>query len=116
MGLIGMMTKNGIVLIDEINRLYKVEKLSAYDSVVTATISRVRPVIMASLTTIVGLVPLLGDPMYGSMAVCIMAGLTMGTLITLIIRANFMSIRSESDQDDGSHLPHVSSLSGSKSV
>ena len=85
MGLIGMMTKNGIVLIDEINRLYKVEKLSAYDSVVTATISRVRPVIMASLTTIVGMVPLLGDPMYGSMAVCIMAGLTMGTLITLIL-------------------------------
>lgn len=85
MGLIGMMTKNGIVLIDEINRLYKVEKFSAYDSVVTATISRVRPVIMASLTTIVGMVPLLGDPMYGSMAVCIMAGLTMGTLITLIL-------------------------------
>lgn len=85
MGLIGMMTKNGIVLIDEINRLYKVEHRSAYDSVVSATLSRVRPVIMASLTTIVGMVPLLGDPMYGSMAVCIMAGLTMGTIITLIL-------------------------------
>ncbi len=84
-GLIGMMTKNGIVLIDEINRLYKQEHYSAYDAVITATLSRVRPVIMASLTTIVGMVPLLGDPMYGSMAICIMAGLTMGTIITLIL-------------------------------
>ena len=84
-GLIGMMTKNSIVLIDEINRLYKQEHYTAYDAVVTATLSRVRPVIMASLTTIVGMVPLLGDPMYGSMAVCIMAGLTMGTIITLIL-------------------------------
>ena len=40
---------------------------------------------MASLTTIVGMVPLLGDPMYGSMAICIMAGLTMGTMISLIL-------------------------------
>jgi multidrug efflux pump subunit AcrB len=84
-GLIGMMTKNSIVLIDEINRLYKQEHHTAYNAVVTATISRVRPVIMASLTTIVGMLPLLGDPMYGSMAICIMAGLTMGTVITLIL-------------------------------
>lgn len=84
-GLIGMMAKNGIVLIDEINRLYKQEHYSAYDAVVSATLSRVRPVVMASLTTIVGMVPLLGDPMYGSMAICIMAGLTMGTMISLIL-------------------------------
>lgn len=85
MGLMGMMVKNGIVLVDEINRLYKEEHRSAYDAVITATISRVRPVLMASLTTILGMAPLLGDPMYGSMAVCIMAGLTAGTIITLIL-------------------------------
>lgn len=85
MGLMGMMVKNGIVLVDEINRLNKEEHYSAYDSVITATISRVRPVLMASLTTILGMAPLLGDPMYGSMAVCIMAGLTVGTIITLIL-------------------------------
>ena len=84
MGLIGMMTKNAIVLVDEINRLYREERRTAFDSVVTATVSRVRPVIMASLTTILGMAPLLGDPMYGSMAITIMAGLTMGTLITLV--------------------------------
>ena len=50
-----------------------------------ATVSRVRPVLMASLTTIVGMIPLLGDPMYGSMAITIMGGLTVGTLITLVL-------------------------------
>ena len=85
MGLMGMMVKNAIVLVDEINRLYRQEHRSAYDSVVTATVSRVRPVIMASATTILGMAPLLGDPMYGSMAICIMSGLAIGTLITLVL-------------------------------
>ena len=85
LGMIGMMVKNGIVLVDEINRLYKEEHYGAYQAVITATTSRVRPVIMASLTTILGMAPLLGDPMYGSMAICIMAGLTVGTLITLVL-------------------------------
>ncbi len=85
LGMIGMMVKNGIVLVDEINRLYKEEHRHPYDAVVTATTSRVRPVVMASLTTILGMAPLLGDPMYGSMAICIMAGLTVGTLITLVL-------------------------------
>ena len=40
---------------------------------------------MASLTTIVGMIPLVPDPMYGSMAITIMGGLTMGTIITLIL-------------------------------
>ena len=84
-GLIGMMVKNAIVLVDEITRLQKEEGSSAYDAVLGATVSRVRPVLMASLTTIVGMVPLLGDPMYGAMAVCIMAGLAVGTMITLLL-------------------------------
>ena len=84
MGLIGMMIKNGIVLVDEINRLQKEEKLPAYEAVVNATVSRTSPVIMASLTTILGMAPLISDPMYGSMAVCIMSGLAIGTLIILV--------------------------------
>lgn len=52
---------------------------------IEATVSRVRPVLMASLTTIVGMIPLMGDPMYGSLALTIMGGLTMGTVITLIL-------------------------------
>jgi multidrug efflux pump subunit AcrB len=39
---------------------------------------------MASLTTILGMAPLISDPMYGSMAVCIMSGLAIGTIIVLV--------------------------------
>lgn len=85
MGLIGMMVKNAIVLVDEINRLQQEEHLHPYHAVVEATVSRVRPVLMASLTTIVGMIPLVNDPMYGSMAITIMGGLTVGTLITLVL-------------------------------
>lgn len=85
MGLIGMMVKNSIVLVDEIGRLQQEEGLDAYKAVVEATVSRVRPVLLASVTTIVGMIPLLGDPMYGSMAVTIMGGLAAGTIITLLL-------------------------------
>lgn len=85
MGLMGMMVKNAIVLVDEINRLITEEHQHPYHAVVEATVSRVRPVLMASLTTIVGMIPLIGDPMYGSMAITIMGGLTVGTIITLIL-------------------------------
>lgn len=85
LGLIGMMVKNAIVLVDEIGRLQTEEKAAPYTAVVEATVSRVRPVIMASLTTIVGMIPLVGDPMYGSMAITIMGGLTVGTIITLVL-------------------------------
>ena len=85
LGLIGMMVKNAIVLVDEINRLQTEEKTAPYTAVVEATVSRVRPVLMASLTTIVGMIPLVGDPMYSSMAITIMGGLTVGTIITLVL-------------------------------
>lgn len=85
LGLIGMMVKNAIVLVDEINRLQTEEKSTPYTAVLEATVSRVRPVLMASLTTIVGMIPLVGDPMYSSMAITIMGGLTVGTIITLIL-------------------------------
>lgn len=85
LGLIGMMVKNAIVLVDEIGRLQSEEKAAPYTAVVEATVSRVRPVLMASLTTIVGMIPLVGDPMYSSMAITIMGGLTVGTVITLVL-------------------------------
>ena len=53
-------------------------------SVVPTSSSRFRPVMMASLTTILGMIPLLGDDMFGSMAVTIMGGLLVGTVITLV--------------------------------
>ena len=83
LGLIGMMIKNGIVLIDEINNQIGsgVEPMQA---LLDSSSSRFRPVMMASVTTILGMLPLLFDDMFGSMAVTIMGGLGVGTLITLI--------------------------------
>ena len=85
MGLIGMMVKNSIVLVDEIERQQREDGVPAYKAVIEATVSRVRPVLMASLTTIVGMIPLLGDPMYRSMSITIMGGLSAGTIITLLL-------------------------------
>ena len=108
MGLIGMMVKNAIVLVDEINRLQQEEHFRPYHAVVEATVSRVRPVLMASLTTIVGMIPLVNDPMYGSMAITIMGGLTVGTLITLVLLPIFYTALFHI------HKPH--SMSNSSSI
>ncbi len=91
LGLIGMMVKNAIVLVDEVTRLIK-EKTPPYEALIEATVSRIRPVTMASLTTILGMLPLLNDPMYGSLAVTIMSGLTAGILITLFLLPSLYAI------------------------
>lgn len=82
LGIIGMMIKNGIVLIDEIDRQLSLG-VEPYKAIVDSTLSRLRPVMMASMTTVLGMAPLVTDPLFGSLAVTIMGGLTVGTLITL---------------------------------
>jgi multidrug efflux pump subunit AcrB len=82
-GLMGMLIKNSIVLLDEIQKQIH-EGHGSYQAIINATISRTRPVLMASFTTILGMLPLFTDPMYSSMAVVIISGLLVGTLITLI--------------------------------
>lgn len=83
LGLIGMLIKNGIVLMDEITLQINrgVEPTAA---LIDSSQSRLRPVMMASLTTILGMIPLLTDAMFGSLAAAIMGGLLFGTLITLL--------------------------------
>ena len=83
LGLIGMMIKNGIVLMDEIT-LEITQGIPPRTALIQSSKSRLRPVMMASLTTILGMIPLVPDSMFGSLAVTIMGGLFMGTLITLI--------------------------------
>ncbi len=92
MGLIGMMVKNSIVLVDEIGRLRTAEHVPAYDAVIRATLSRVRPVMLASFTTILGMIPLIFDAMYGSLAVTVIGGLFIGTVVTLMLLPLFYSI------------------------
>ena len=85
MGLMGMMTKNTIVLVDEADRLIRENGYTVRHAAIEATVSRVRPVFLASFTTIVGMVPLIPDPMYSSLAVTIMGGLFIGTIVTLLL-------------------------------
>lgn len=84
LGLVGMMLKNGIVLVDEM-RLQLQSGKDGQQALIDASLSRLRPVTMASLTTVLGMVPLLFDDMFSSMAAAIMGGLIAGTVIVLII-------------------------------
>lgn len=98
LGLIGMLLKNGIVLMDEIMLQLDSGK-DPMEALLDSSSNRFRPVMMASLTTILGMVPLLGDSLFGSLAVTIMSGLLVGTLITLlflpVLYAVFFNIKTE---------------------
>ena len=83
LGLIGMMIKNGIVLIDEIS-LQTSQGKPLDRALIDSSKSRLLPVMMASLTTILGMIPLISDSLFGSLAVTIMGGLAAGTIIILI--------------------------------
>ena len=84
LGLSGMLIKNGIVLIDQIEQDLKLG-VEPYKAVLDSSVSRMRPVLMASGTTILGMAPLLFDAFYAAMAATIMSGLFAATFLTLII-------------------------------
>jgi multidrug efflux pump subunit AcrB len=84
MSLAGMMIKNAIVLLDQINVEIASGK-SQYQAILDSAVSRLRPVALAAATTVLGVVPLLQDPFWISMAVTIMAGLTFGTILTMVV-------------------------------
>lgn len=84
LSLSGMVIKNGIVLIDEINTQLASGK-DAWTAVVDSAVSRVRPVSMAVLTTVFGLIPLFFDVFFGAMAVTIVVGLLFASILTLVV-------------------------------
>jgi multidrug efflux pump subunit AcrB len=84
LSLMGMLIKNAIVLIDEINLQMSTGK-DPFTAIVDSGVSRVRPVSMAALTTVLGMIPLLADAFFAAMAVTIMFGLTFATVLTLIV-------------------------------
>lgn len=84
LSLSGLLIKNAIVLVDQMN-LEIGEGKPRYDAVIDSAASRVRPVMMGSLTTVLGVLPLLGDAFFRSMAVVLVFGLTFATLLTLVI-------------------------------
>jgi len=84
LSLTGMLIKNSIVLIDEINMQMASGK-QPFTAIVDSGVSRVRPVSMAAMTTVLGMIPLLTDAFFVAMAVTIMFGLAFATVLTLIV-------------------------------
>ncbi|MCY4304359.1 MAG: efflux RND transporter permease subunit [Aestuariivita sp.] len=85
LSLSGMLIKNGIVLVEEIDLTRKAnpnQPLS--ECIIKASASRLRPVILAATTTIFGMIPLIADAFFRSMAVTIMGGLAFASLLTLV--------------------------------
>jgi len=84
LSLVGMQVKNAIVLMDEIGARKEAGD-SDFDALVSAGVSRLRPVFNASLTTVLGMLPLLPDAFYSAMAVTIMVGLSFATVLTMVV-------------------------------
>jgi multidrug efflux pump subunit AcrB len=84
LSLSGMLIKNAIVLIDEIDLQIR-EGKPTYDAILDSGVSRLRPVAMAAATTILGMLPLFTDAFYVAMAVTIVGGLTVATVLTMIV-------------------------------
>ena len=87
--LVGIVTKNGIVLIDFIN-LMRERGIRLYDAIAQACRSRLRPVLMTSLTTILGMVPMAisageGSETWRPMGIAVIGGMVFSTIITMII-------------------------------
>lgn len=84
LGLIGMNIKNAVVLVDQID-IETRAGLAPLQAVIVATRSRIVPVVMASGTTILGMLPLLPDALFGGMAAVIMGGLLVATFLTIVV-------------------------------
>lgn len=92
--LAGIIINNAIVLIDRMEIEQNVLKRKEEDSIITACLQRFRPILLATFTTVLGLIPLYltGGEMWEGMAVSIMIGLLFGTIITLFFIPTFYSV------------------------
>jgi multidrug efflux pump subunit AcrB len=91
MSLSGMLIKNAIVLIDEIE-LQKTQTSDIYKAIVESGVSRLRPVSMAALTTALGMIPLVFDAFFVAMAVTVIFGLMVATVLTMVMVPVFYAI------------------------
>ncbi|MCT4534079.1 efflux RND transporter permease subunit [Halodesulfovibrio sp.] len=84
LSLSGMLIKNAVILIDQIDAEIAAGK-EPYAAVLDSSVSRIRPVLMAAMSTVLGMLPLVIDRFWASMAVTICFGLTFATVLTLIV-------------------------------
>ena len=85
LGLVGMNVKNAVILVEQIRDERRRSSVAGVEPIIRAARSRVVPVVLASATTILGMLPLLFDSMFGAMAATIMGGLLVATLLTIFI-------------------------------
>jgi multidrug efflux pump subunit AcrB len=83
LALLGMIARNAVLLIEQIE-IERQAGLKPWDAVVTATMSRFRPIFLTAISTVLGMIPIAGTVFWGPMAVTIMGGLFVATLLTLI--------------------------------
>jgi multidrug efflux pump subunit AcrB len=86
-----MLIKNAIVLVDEMDLQVRNGK-PTYDAILDSGVSRLRPVAMAAATTVLGMIPLFTDAFYVAMAVTIVGGLLVATMLTMIVVPTFYAI------------------------
>ncbi len=97
LSLSGMLIKNGIVLVEEID-LVRADGVPLRKAVIEASASRVRPVVLAAVTTILGMAPLLSDAFFKSMSVTIMGGLAFASVLTLVAAPVFYYVFFRQDE------------------
>jgi multidrug efflux pump subunit AcrB len=83
LALLGMIARNAVLLIEQIG-IDRKAGLKPWDAVLSATMSRFRPIFLTAVSTVLGMIPIAGTVFWGPMAVTIMGGLTVATLLTLI--------------------------------
>jgi multidrug efflux pump subunit AcrB len=83
LALLGMIARNAVLLIEQIEFERKAG-LKPWDAVITATLSRFRPIFLTAISTVLGMIPIAGTVFWGPMAVTIMGGLFVATLLTLV--------------------------------
>ncbi|MBL8885317.1 MAG: efflux RND transporter permease subunit [Phycisphaerales bacterium] len=81
----GEQIKNSIVLVDEFRTQMTDNGKHPYEAVVDGSVSRLRPVMLVAITTVLGMIPLLQDPFFSAMAVTIMFGLGFACVLTMIV-------------------------------
>lgn len=83
LALLGMIARNAVILIEQIE-IERSEGKQPWDAVVEASLSRFRPIVLTAISTVLGLIPIAITIFWGPMAIAIMGGLLVATLLTLV--------------------------------
>jgi Cation/multidrug efflux pump len=86
----GIVVNNGIILVDRINYFMEKKKASRFKAAILSAMDRMRPIMMTTLTTLVGLLPMAldrteGAGLWAPLAITVLGGLTVSTLLTLFV-------------------------------